>query len=68
MVLHDHAKLVLADKKPMKEVDNFGCVRWDPFYGEPPHHEMEANSKNRYSILATVTLKKGNVNDVVCDT
>ena len=64
MGLHDHNKLVSADKKPMKEVDILGCVRRDPFNGDTPHHEMEASSKNRYSILAKMTLNKGNFNAV----
>ena len=61
MGLYDNIKLVSADTMPMKEVDIFGCVRRDLFYGDTPHREMEDNSKNRYSILVIVTLKKGNI-------
>ena len=48
----------------MKEIDIFGTVRRDPFLGSAPNHEMEANSKNRYSILAAVTLKIVNMSPV----
>ena len=58
--LHDHKKLVFADEKPMKEIDIYGSVRRDPLLGDTPYHEMEANVKNRYSILSAVTLKTGN--------
>ena len=62
--IHDHKKLVFADEKPMKEIDIYGCVRRDPLLGGTPYHEMEANVKNRYSILSAVTLKTGNIKPV----
>ena len=58
-------RLIFVDKKPMKEVDIFGCVRRDPFFGNALNHEMNVNSKNRYSILAPVTLKKADMRPVV---
>ena len=48
----------------MKEIDIFGTVMRDFFLGSTPNHKLEANSKNRYSILVKVTLKTGNVSPV----
>ena len=45
----------------MKEIDIFDTVRRGTFLGSTPNREMGANSKNRFSILAVVTLKTGNV-------
>ena len=53
----DHTRLVFADEKPMKETNIFRNVRRDPMTGIIPHHEMEANRKNRFNILAAVTIK-----------
>ena len=57
--IRDHKNLVFADEKPMKEVNIFRNVRRDPKTGLIPNHEMEANSKNRFNILAAVTIKPG---------
>ena len=45
----------------MKEVMIFGKVRRDPITGDTPNHRMNANSKNRFNILAAVTVKGGKV-------
>ena len=55
--INAHTRLVFADKKSTKEIAIFGTIRRNPFLGSTPNHEIEANSKNRYSILAVVTLK-----------
>ena len=44
-VIHEHSRLVFADEKPMKEIMIYGKVRRDPFMGNTPFHEMNANSK-----------------------
>ena len=60
--VHDHSRLVFADEKPMKEVDVYMLVRRDPVSGNTPNHTIDsANSKNRYSILAAVNVKGGNI-------
>ena len=58
MEVEDHTRLVFADEKPMKEVDLTGQVRRDPFTGEIPHVTCNANARNRYNVLAAVTLKR----------
>ena len=60
----DHNRLVFADEKPMKETNIYRNVRRDPMTGLIPNHEMEANRKNRFNILAAVTLKKNGVRPV----
>ena len=62
--MRDHRRLDFANEKPMKEVDIYGYVRNDPLEGNTTSHQMEDNSKNRYSIIAAVILKTGNVNAV----
>ena len=57
MEIGDPIRLVFADEKPMKEIDIYGTVRRNVVTGVAPNHEMEANAKNRYNILATTTLK-----------
>ena len=57
--VRDHRYLVFADEKPMKEINIYRNVRRDPRSGLIPNHEMEANSKNRFNILAAVTIKPG---------
>ena len=57
MAVQDHTRIVFADEKPMKEIDLSGRVRRDPFTGEIPHETLNANCRNRYNILAAVTLK-----------
>ena len=54
----DVSRLVFADEKPMKERDIFRKVRRDVRTGTTPRHTMNANSKNRYNILAAVTIKE----------
>ena len=41
----------------MKEVDLTSTVRKDPFTGEILHETCNENARNRYNILAVVTLK-----------
>ena len=64
MCIDNHTRLVFIDEKMMKEIDILGTVRKDPSLGSTPNHEMETNSKNRYIILAVVTLKIDNVSPV----
>ena len=59
MTIDDHTRLVFADEKPMKEIGIFRHVRRNVFSGEVPKHKMNANSKNRYNILAAATIKSG---------
>jgi transposase len=60
--IDDHSRIVFADEKPMKEIDVYRLVRRDVLTGDTPTHELEsANSKNRYSILAAVNIKGGDV-------
>ena len=57
--VRDHSRIVFSDEKPMKEIDIFGCVRRDPVTGEVPANLCSTvNSRNSYSILAAITLKK----------
>ena len=55
----NHTRCVFANEKPLKEVDLTGEVRRDPFTGDIPHETCNANAKNRYNVLAAVTLKPG---------
>ena len=50
-------RLVFADEKPFKGIDICPRVRRNPFTGETPHLRTSANAKNRYNVLAMVTLK-----------
>ena len=54
----DHRRLVFCDEKPFKGVDIFDRVRRDPLTGIVPELRCDANSKNRYNVLAAVSLKK----------
>ena len=54
----DHKKLVFCDEKPFKGVDIFDRVRRYPITGIVPQLRCDANSKNRYNVLAAVSLKK----------
>ena len=56
--LIDPSRFVFADEKPMKEIDIFGVVRRDIIKGTVPRHKMNANSKNRWNILAACTVKR----------
>ena len=57
--LNDQRRLVFADEKPMKEIDIYCNVRRDPFTGAVPYNvSRNANSKNRYNILAAVCMKE----------
>ena len=56
----NHKRIVFADEKPLKEIDIYGTVRRDLVDGHVPYHKMNANSRNRYNILAAVALKKPN--------
>ena len=62
--IEDHKRLVFADEIPMKEIMIFRSVRRDVQTGTTPKHTMDANSKNRYSILAAVTIKGNSVRPV----
>ena len=44
--IHYHTRLTFADKKPMKEIDIYGCMCRDPQTGRVPIHDMEVNIKN----------------------
>ena len=57
--VNDSSRLVFADEKPMKERDIFRKMRRNVRDGSTPQHSMNANSKNRYNILAAVTIKEG---------
>ena len=46
-----------ADEKPMKQIDVFRKIRRDVRNGCIPQHRVNANSKDRYNILAVVTIK-----------
>ena len=41
----------------MKEIDIYGKVRQDIVTGKVPIHQMNANSKNRWNILAACSIK-----------
>ena len=62
--IDDHTRLVFADEKPMKEINIFQKVRRNVVNGEISNHRMNANSKNRYNILAAVTIKIGEAKSV----
>ena len=55
----DLERLVFMDEKPFKGVDIYTHVRKDPMTNKKPHITCDANSKNRYNVLAAVSLKKG---------
>ena len=55
----DHRQLVFVDEKPMKERNIFWSVRRNPNTGKSPEYRINANSKNRYNILAAITIKTG---------
>ena len=57
--LSNSLRLVFADEKPMKERDIFRKMRRNVRDGSTPQHSMNANSRNRYNILAAVTIKEG---------
>ena len=46
------------DEKPMKGIDIYKRTRKDPFTSATPSLQCDANSKNRYNVLAAVSLKK----------
>ena len=52
-----HRRLVFANEKHIKDINIFGKVRRDVVSENIPNHSMNANSKNRYNILAAVTIK-----------
>ena len=52
------SRFVFANEKPMKEIDIFGTVRRNIMDGTIPVHKMQANSKNRWNILAACTVKR----------
>ena len=54
----NHKHFVFCDEKPFKGVDIFDRVRRDPMTGIVPELRCDANSKNRYNILAAVALKR----------
>ncbi len=55
----DHCRLVFADEKPMKEIDIYGKIRRDPITGDVYSHVCNgANVKNRFNILAAVSVKE----------
>jgi len=54
-------KIVFADEKPFKGIDIYSLVRRDPFTGVVPYIRCDANVKNRYNVLAAITLKRGGV-------
>ena len=56
--VNDSKRLVFADEKPMKERDIYRKMRRDVRDGSTPNHKMNSNSKNRYNILAAVTIKE----------
>lgn len=64
MEVPDHRRIVFADEKPMKGKDIYGKIRRDILTGETPCHKMTFSSKNRFNILAAVTLKGGHVRPV----
>ena len=69
-MLFDRSRFVFADEKPMKEIDLYGTVRRNVLNGSIPVHKMNANSKNRWNILAACTVKRnvsGNVEFLVID-
>ena len=55
-VIPNHSWLDFVDRKPMKEIMIYGKVYRNPFIGNILTHEMNANSKNWYNILAAVTI------------
>ena len=65
--IDNHWRLVFADEKLMKEVMIYYKVWRNCTMGQTSHPRMEANSKNRYSILATVTIKGERVSHVYTD-
>lgn len=56
--IDDHRRLVFADEKPLKEIDIYGKTRRDPFTGHVDYIECNANSRNRFNILAAVSVKE----------
>ena len=46
------------EEKPFKGIDIYKHVRKDPFTDHTPDLTCDANSKNRYNVLAAVSLKK----------
>ena len=57
----DHTLLILEDEDLMKNIYIFGTIRQSIVMGEISNNSINENSKNRYKILISVTLKKGNV-------
>jgi len=57
--LKDPRNIVFADEKSLKESDIYGKIRRDPFTGDIIHPTRNANSKNRCTVLAAVSVKKG---------
>ena len=53
----DPSRLFFADEKPMKEIDIYGKVRRDVITDEVLVHQMNAESKNRWNILAACCIK-----------
>ena len=51
-------RLVFADEKPFKGNDIYSLVRRDPFTGVVPDIRCDANSRNRYNILAAISMKR----------
>ena len=52
------SRFIFADEKPMKEIDLYGRVRRNVLDGTVPVHKMNANSKNRWNILAACSIKQ----------
>ena len=52
------SRLVFADEKPFKGLDIYCKVRRDPFTGVVPDIRCDANCRNRYNILAAISLKE----------
>ena len=55
----DHSNVIFADEKPMKEIDIHGKVRRNIMTGDVPTIQCNANSKNRWNIIAACSVKKG---------
>ena len=62
--LDDVTRIVFVDKKIMKEKDIYYKLRRDVVTGRIPTNRMNTNSKNRFNILAAVTVKGGSVRPV----
>ena len=56
-LFRDPSRFVFADEKPMKEINIYGKVGRDIVTGKVPVHQMNANSNNRWNILAACNIK-----------